>query len=87
MWYYYIRTEDKSDDTKNKFYEVLENIFDEYPKYRMNILFKDINAKLGTNNIFKLTIGNESLYDTNNYNGIREVNYATSKDLIALTSQ
>ena len=42
----------------------------------------DFNAKLGKENIFKLTIGNDSLRQANNDNGVRIVNYATSKNLI-----
>jgi len=38
----------------------------------------DFNAKLGTENIFKPTTGNESLHQDNNDNGVRIVNYATS---------
>jgi hypothetical protein len=40
-------TEDKTDDVKDSFNEELERIFDKFPKYHMNILFGDLNAKLG----------------------------------------
>jgi hypothetical protein len=39
------QTEDKCDDTKDSFYEELEGIFDQFPKYHMKILFGDFNAK------------------------------------------
>jgi hypothetical protein len=42
----------------------------------------DFNAKVGRKDIFKLTIGNESLHEINNDNGVRVVNLATSKNLI-----
>jgi hypothetical protein len=42
----------------------------------------DFNAKLGTENTFKPTTGNVSLHQDNNDNGVRIVNYATSKNLI-----
>jgi hypothetical protein len=45
----------------------------------MNILL-DFHAKVGTEDIFK-TIGNESLHEISNYNGVRVVNFATSKNL------
>jgi len=45
----------------------------------MKILLGDHNAKLGKEHIFKLTIGNESLQQDRNDNGIRIVNFATSK--------
>jgi len=43
----------------------------------MKILVRDLNAKLGKEDIFKLTIGNESLRQDNNGNGVRIVNIAT----------
>ena len=47
----------------------------------MKILLGDLNAKVGRENIFKPTIGNESLHQNNNDNGVRIVNFATSKCL------
>jgi len=54
-------SEDKSDDSKESFYEELEQVFDHIPRYHMKILLGDFNAKVGRENIFKPTIGNESL--------------------------
>jgi hypothetical protein len=48
----------------------------------MKMLLDDFNAKVGRENIFKPTIGNESLYEINNDNGVRVVNFATSKNLV-----
>ena len=42
----------------------------------------DINAKLGGENIFKPTIGNESLHRNSNDNYVRIVTIATSKNLV-----
>jgi hypothetical protein len=53
-----------------------------FPKYHTKILLGDFNAKVGRENIFKPTIGNESLYQDSNYNGVRTVNFATSKNLV-----
>jgi hypothetical protein len=74
-------TEDKIDDIKDKFYEELEQVFYKFPKYHMKILLGDFNAKIGKEDIFKPTIGNESLHATSNDNGVRVVNFATSKNL------
>jgi hypothetical protein len=65
-------TEDKTDDVKDSFYEELERVFNRFPKYHMKILI-DFNAKVGREDIFKPTIGNESLYEISNV--------ATSKNL------
>jgi hypothetical protein len=73
-----VRTQDKSDDTKNSFYEELELVFDQFHIY-MKILLEEINAKVRRDNIFKLTIENETLHETSNDNGIRVVNFAMSK--------
>jgi len=48
----------------------------------MKILLGDFNAKVGRENIFKPTIGNESLHQDSNDNGNRIVNFATSKNLV-----
>ena len=43
----------------------------------MKIILRDFNAKVGRENIFKLTVGNESLHQDSNDNGVRIVNFAT----------
>jgi hypothetical protein len=75
-------TEDKIDDVKDSFYDELEWVFDKYPKYHMKILLGDFNSKVGQEDIFKPTIGNETLHEISNDNGVRVVNFATSKNLI-----
>jgi hypothetical protein len=45
----------------------------------MKILLGDFNAKVGRENFFKPTTGNESLHLDTNDNGVRIVNFATSK--------
>jgi endonuclease/exonuclease/phosphatase family metal-dependent hydrolase len=42
----------------------------------------DLNVKVCREDIFKPTIGNESLHEISNDNGVRVVNFATSKNLI-----
>jgi hypothetical protein len=49
----------------------------------MNIFLGDFNAKVGRKDIFKSKIGNESLHEISNDNGVRLVNFATSKNLRA----
>jgi hypothetical protein len=48
----------------------------------MKILLGDFNAKAGREDIFKPTIGNESLHENNDDNKIIVVNFTTSKNLI-----
>jgi len=72
-------SEEKSDEAKDSFYEELEQVFDQFPKYHMKVSLGDFNAKVGRENIFKPTIGQESLHQDKNDNGVRLVNFATSQ--------
>ena len=45
----------------------------------MKIILGDFNAKVGRENIFKPTIGNESLHQDSNNNGFRKINFANQK--------
>ena len=70
-------SEEKSDESKDSFYEELEQVFDHFSKYHMKILLGEFSAKMGRENIFKPTIGQESLHQDGNDNGVRLVNFAT----------
>jgi hypothetical protein len=59
----------------------MECVYDKFPNHHMKILVSDFNAKVGREDIFKMTIGNKSLHEINSDNGIRVVNFATSKNL------
>jgi exonuclease III len=61
---------DKYDDIKDSFYEELEQLFDQFPRYHMKILVGDFNASVGRDEIFKPIIGNESLHETSKDNGV-----------------
>jgi hypothetical protein len=76
-------TEDKTDDVKDNIYKELERLFDKFPKYHMKILIGDFNTKVVREDIFKPTIEYESLHKISNDNGVRLVNFATSKNLRA----
>jgi hypothetical protein len=66
--------EDTSDDIKDSFYQELGRVFDQFPMYDMKILLGDFNAKVGREDIFKPTIGNESSHEISNDSGVRVVN-------------
>jgi hypothetical protein len=51
----------------------------------MKILL-DFNEKVKRDNIFKPTIGNESLHNVSNDNGVRIVKFATSKHLVVTST-
>jgi hypothetical protein len=52
----------------------------------MKILLCEFNAKVGRENIFKPTTGNEILHEISNDNGVRVVNIAISKNLVVKTT-
>jgi len=47
----------------------------------MKMLLRDFKAKVGRENIFKPIIVQESLHQDSNDNGVRLVNFTTSKNL------
>jgi hypothetical protein len=55
-------TEDKS-DIRDGFYEELERVFDQFPKYHTKILLGDFSAKVGREGIFIPTNRNKSLHE------------------------
>ena len=73
-------SEEKGDDSKHSFYEELEQAFDHCPKYHIKTLLEYFHTKLGKENIFKPTVGNESLHLIRIDNRI--VNFATTKNLV-----
>jgi hypothetical protein len=71
-------SEDKSDDSKDSFYEELEQIFSyNFPEYHTKFLLGYFDTKLEREYIFKPTVGNESFNQDSNDNGVRIVNFAT----------
>jgi exonuclease III len=62
-------TENK-DDIKDSFYEELEEVFDQFPRYHMKILMGDFNTKVEKEDIFKPIIGSKSLHEASNDNGV-----------------
>jgi hypothetical protein len=73
-------TQDKI-DMKYTFYEDLKRMFYKFSKYHMKILLGDFSAKVDREDNFKPTIGNQSVHKFSNDNGVRVVNFATSKNL------
>ena len=72
-----VPTEGKCVDSDDSIQDELEEGFDYFPKYIMKNLLGDFNEKLGTEDTFKPTIGNESLHQDSNYNGVQIAKFAT----------
>jgi hypothetical protein len=74
--------EGKIYDMKYSFHEELQRLFIN-SLYHMKIVLENFRAKVGREDIFKPTTENENLHEISNNNGVRVVNFATSKNLIA----
>jgi hypothetical protein len=59
---------------KDSFYRDLECVFIEFPKSG------DFSSKVGKKDIFKPTVGKESLHEISNDYGVRVVNFAMFKN-------
>ena len=74
-------SEEKSDDSEDSFYAVLEQVFNDFPNYHIKMILRDFNAEVGRENVFKSAIQNESLHQGSN-DGVRIVNFTTSKKFV-----
>jgi hypothetical protein len=75
----HVPSEEKSDYSKDSFYEELGQVFF---TIRMKTLYGNFNAKVGRRNIFKPKIGSGSPHQDNNDDGVRIVKFATSECLV-----
>jgi hypothetical protein len=57
-------------------------VFDQIPRYDINILLGDFNVKVEREDILKPTIKNESSHEISNETGVRLVNFAKSKNVV-----
>jgi hypothetical protein len=73
-------------DMKDNLYEELECVFNKFLKYHMKILLGVFNAQVGRKVIFKPKVENKSAHKISIDNGVRVVNFATSKNLIVKSS-
>jgi hypothetical protein len=49
----------------------MKRVLHKFPNYHIKILLGNFNAKVGREDILKLTTGNESLHEISNDNGAR----------------
>jgi hypothetical protein len=79
VWNVHAPSEEKRDDSKDRVCDELERVL-------VNIfLSTEILMQRWGENIFKPTTGNDSLHKGSNYNGVRIVNFAKSKNLVKST--
>ncbi|XP_050439094.1 uncharacterized protein LOC126844740 [Adelges cooleyi] len=76
----YAPTEDKDDETKDKFYDELERVVNSLPTHCIKMIVGDLNAKVGRETMYRPTTEPDSLHETSNDNGTRLIHFATSKE-------
>jgi len=74
-------TNEKTEEIKEEFYNLLEQNINQIANSDIKIILGDFNAKVGKENIYKHIIGDESLHNETNNNGIRMIQFAISKGL------
>jgi len=65
-------SEEKSDDSKDSFYEQQEQVFYHFLKYHTKILLGVFNATRGREDISKPTVRSESLYQDSKLRHIKK---------------
>ena len=65
----YAPTEDKTEETKEQFYDDLQSIVDKVPKSDLIIILGDVNAKLGKELAYQKITGKHTLQEETNRNG------------------
>ncbi|XP_038118371.1 uncharacterized protein LOC119769557 [Culex quinquefasciatus] len=74
--------EEKTDDEKEAFYATLEEVYDGCPRQDVKIIIGDMNARFGREEMFRPTIGPESLHAVTNDNGQRCIDFAASRGMV-----
>ncbi|XP_038121116.1 uncharacterized protein LOC119770397 [Culex quinquefasciatus] len=72
----------KTDDEKEAFYATLEQVYDGCPRQDVRIIIGDMNARFGREEMFRPTIGPESLHAATNDNGQRCIDFAASRGMV-----
>jgi len=79
-------TENKENQSKEDFYNQLERVYDSIPHRTRKIIIGDLNAKIGKEQIFKHTIGEQNLHEISNDNGNKLISFAMSKNMTISSS-
>lgn len=75
-------TEDKDDEAKESFYERLEEVYDQCPRYDVKIVLGDFNAKVGREGLFGPAVGKFSLHANTSDNGYRLIDFAVARNMV-----
>jgi len=75
-------TNEKPEEVREEFYNLLEQNINQIANSDIKIILGDFNAKVGNEDVYKPTIGNESLHNETNNNGIKIIQFAIPKILM-----
>ena len=76
-----MRQQMRKQKRQKEFYNLLEQTISQIASSDIQIVLGDFNAKVGKENVYKPTIGNESLHNETNDNGMKMIQFALSKGL------
>jgi len=71
-------TNEKMEEVKEEFYNLLDENINQIANSDIKIIRGDFNAKVGKEEMYKPTTGNESLHNETNNNGIKMIQFAIS---------
>ena len=74
-------TNEKTEEIKEEFYNLLEQNINQIARSDIKIILGDFNAKVDKESKYKPTIGNESLRNETNNNGIKMIQFAIADGL------
>ena len=70
-----------TDYEKQALYAQLEREYDHSPKHDVKVVSGNLNVKVGQEEVYKSTIGSFSVHQLTNDNGLRLINFASSKHI------
>jgi hypothetical protein len=76
----HVSTNEKPEEKKD-LYNLLNQIICHTASSDIKIILGDFNTKVGKENLYKPTIGNESLHNETNDNGMKMIQFAICKGL------
>jgi exonuclease III len=79
-------TEEKDEDTKERFYAELQQIKEKVPKHDLLIILGDYNAKFGRERAYQNVTRNHTLHDRTNRNGELVYEYAIANDMVVAST-
>jgi hypothetical protein len=83
----YAPTKDKTEETKEQFYNDLQSIVDKVPKSDITIILGDVNAKLGKEPAYNKITGKHTLHEETNRNGELLCDFAAANNMIVMSTQ